>query len=226
MLLKGIHSSSPPEFLGLRRCYLDVPDTAQAPLNRLPRNPEIWSSFELAWLWGFFSCIFSCTTYLHAEVFGLLYVRLQMLKGQVQAQLTFLLVSLKLSRKQPSPRVAEVSGQAATSQKHVCSVCCCCSGRLEFCPQLWQTHTTRKETLSGSWRRVVWNSVLCGQCSSPTDRPWPAPFLVSPVSCAMCSGLATQTTPRPLWAFHTKLTGTKIKSLVLDIAAEPLLLFQ
>lgn len=57
-----------------------------------------------------------------------------MLKGQVQAQLTFLAVPLKPSRKQPR---AEVSGQAAAPQRHKGSV----PGS--------DTHSTSKNTLTG-----------------------------------------------------------------------------
>lgn len=99
-----------------------------------------------------------------------------MLKGQVKAQLTFLLVSLKLSRKQSSPRVAQVSRQAATTQKHVCSVPCCSGIRKAgiLSSALTDTHQESdplRVPVSPSVRRerkLVLNSIFCAQCSSPT----------------------------------------------------------
>lgn len=104
--LKGIHRSILPEFSLVLRSYLVLQILQWFSITDCLRTHKMHLIFELAWRWGFFSCFFSCNIYHHAEVFGLLYMRLQMLKGQTQAQLTFLLVSLKLSRKQPSPRVA------------------------------------------------------------------------------------------------------------------------
>lgn len=171
---------------------------------------------ELAWCWGYFSCFLSCNIYHHAEVFGLLYMRLQMLKGQVQAQLTFLLVSLKLRGEESSPRAAEVSQQAAATKRHVCSVPCC-SGKSEAgIMSSALTHNTGKVTHSGSQFPLLWegrewwcwiwcfvHSVLVLQGQRTCSRSQPAPFLASPVSCARCyNGLAALTMPRPLSAFH------------------------
>lgn len=82
-----------------------------------------------------------------------------MLKGQVQAQLTFLPVSLKPSRKEPR---AEVSGQAAAPQGHEGSV----PGS--------DTHSTSKATLSAPrfpfWEKGQTGDAefsICAQSSSP-----------------------------------------------------------
>lgn len=183
-----------------------------------PETHKMCLNSELARCWGYLSCFLSCNIYHHAEVFGLLYMRLQMLKGQVRAQLTFLLVSLRLSREQSSLRAAEVSQQAAATQRHVCSGPCC-SGKSEAGIQsLALTDSTEKVLPSGSQFSLLWEGrewwcwiwyfvhsahILQGQRTC--IRSWPAPFLMSPANCAICyKGLAAQTMPRPLSAFHVQ----------------------
>lgn len=203
-------------FLGAARVCLMLQIPQWLHRTDHPETHKMCLNSELARCWGYLSCFLSCNIYHHAEVFGLLYMRLQTLKGQVRAQLTFLLVSLKLSREESSPRAAKVSQQAAAAQRHVCSVPCCSGKSGAGIQSSALTDNTGKVPPSGSqfsllwagreWWCWIWHfvrtvQVLQGQRTCIRSRP--VPFLMSPANCAIWyNGLAAQTMPRPLLAFH------------------------
>jgi len=168
---KGTHRSIRPEFSLVLRSFLTLRILQWLSTTDCLETHKLCLIFELERCRGFFGCFFSCNIYHRAEAFGLLYMRLQTLKGQAQAQLTSLPVSLKLSRKQPSPRAARLSRQAAVLS---CTYALCPAalgfGRPESCPQLRQTPSTRVAATPSVRRegKVVVSSLVCAQCSSPT----------------------------------------------------------